>query len=377
MTTSRTPSVILALNAGSSSLKFGLYRMESTGTAAEPIISGEAASIGEAGGTFTLQDASGSRKNRDQTRFATHADALARVIHCLEDGAWPAPEAIGHRVVHGGIHCRDHSLIDDGLLQHLKQAAFLAPLHVPLALSVIRAAQKEFPGLAQVACLDTAFHRTLPDVARVLPLPESVRAEGIERYGFHGLSCESIIRQLGADVPERLVIAHLGNGASVTAVRGGLSVDTSMGLTPSGGMVMGTRTGDIDPGVLLYLMRAKGLMPAQIGELIEHRSGLIGISGVSHDMRRLHEVAATNPDAALAIELFCASARKQIGAMATVLKGIDQIVFTGGIGEHDSIVRDRICDGLANGIRARVMRSEENEQICLHTKRLAVRLPAP
>ncbi len=293
------------------------------------------------------------------------------MIRCFEENSWPAPEAIGHRVVHGGANCHEHGLIDDALFHQLEQAAFLAPLHVPSALTVIRAAQRQFPSIPQVACLDTAFHRTLPDVARVLPLPKSLRANGIERYGFHGLSCESIVRQLGADLPERLVIAHLGNGASVTAVKGGLSVDTSMGLTPAGGMVMGTRTGDIDPGVLLYLMRERSLTPDRIEELIELKSGLAGISGVSHDMRRLHQVATSNPDAALAIEIFCTSARKQIGAMATVLRGIDQIVFTGGIGEHDSIVREKIYDGLAGVAPTRVIRSEENEQISLHTRRLA------
>ena len=307
---------------------------------------GEAESVGEFTGKFTVQNAQGDTTISERLQFSSQSDAVARIVRYLVDALLPRPEAIGHRIVHGGTHCREHSLIDAETFYRLEQAAPFAPLHVPAALSGIRIAQAQFPDIPHVACLDTAFHRTLPDIARVSPLPKALRAEGIERYGFHGLSCESIVRQLGTNLPKRLVIAHLGNGASVTAVKEGRSVDTSMGLTPSGGVVMGSRPGDLDPGVLLYLMREKGRTPLQIEELIERKSGLVGISEVSHDMRRLHKAASSDPDAALAIEIFCASVRKQLGAMATVLNGIDLLVFTGGIGEHDTAVRDNICDGL-------------------------------
>lgn len=372
------PSTVLALNAGSSSLKFGLYRVDDS--RARILVSGEAQSLGEAASDFSVQNGEGKNVFAEHAGLSDHAEAASRILRYVAQGSWPKPQAIGHRIVHGGPHCRDHVLIDAQILGQLEQAAPLAPLHVPSALSVVRVSQALLPGLAQVACLDTAFHRTMPDVARVLPLPKMLRAEGIERYGFHGISCESIVRQIGANLPGRLVIAHLGNGASITAVKDGRSIDTSMGLTPAGGVVMGSRTGDIDPGVLFYLLRKKGLSSDEIETIVERKSGLLGISGISHDMRRLHEAAASNPDAALAIEIFCASVRKQIGAMAAVLNGIDLLVFTGGIGEHDALVRAKICDGLEHagmiGPNAKtsgtiVMHSEENEQIAWHTRRIA------
>jgi acetate kinase len=256
----------------------------------------------------------------------------------------------------------------------------------------MRFAIEQFPQRPQVVCLDTAFHAGLPDVARTLPLPAELRADGIERYGFHGLSCESIVRQLGGDLPERLVIAHLGNGASITAVRGGRSIDTSMGLTPTGGVIMGTRSGDLDPGVLVYLARRKNLGATQIEEVVNHRCGLAGLSGISGDMRRLHEAARSNADARLAIGMFCYSVRKQVAAMIAALGGLDLLVFTGGIGEHDARVRTAICDGLAwhgivldaarNGASAnlisapashcpvRVLPAQEDAQIARHTREL-------
>jgi acetate kinase len=238
--------------------------------------------------------------------------------------------------VHGGPKLRQHCLIDEQLLHQLDAALTFAPLHTPAALSVIRFAREHFPALPQIACFDTTFHVDLPDVARVLPIPRELQSEGIQRYGFHGLSCESILHQLGDDPPARLIIAHLGNGASVTAVRNGKSIDTSMGLTPSGGVVMGTRSGELDPGVLIYLMREKKLDMARLEDMIDHCSGLLGISSVGSDMRRLHEAAITSVDARLAIDMFCYSIRKQIAAMIAVLGGVDLIVFTGGIRKRRS-----------------------------------------
>jgi acetate kinase len=338
---------VLALNAGSSSLKFGLYRAASS--RCELLLAGEDESIG--------------------------GEAIARIGKLLADSGMPAPDAVGHRIVHGGPKLREHCLIDAPVLRELEAATVFAPLHAPLALAAIGFAREHFPGLPQAACFDTAFHADLPDVARVLPIPRELRSEGIRRYGFHGLSCESIVRQLAGELPRRVVIAHLGNGASVTAVQAGKSIDTSMGLTPTGGIIMGTRSGDIDPGVLIYLMREKKLDAAAIEALVDRRAGLLGISGVASDMRRLHEAAASNADARLAIRMFCYSVRKQIAAMAAALDGIDLLVFTGGIGENDGEVRAAICGGLGCiGIRpvdappaVRVLASQEDEQIARHT----------
>ena len=245
------------------------------------------------------------------------------------------------------------------MLGQLEAATAFAPLHNPPALSVIRFAQEHFPQLPQVACFDTAFHAGMPDVARTLPLPQELRSGGIERYGFHGFSCESIMRQLGDNPPDGLIIAHLGNGVSVTAVKGGHSVDTSMGLTPTGGVIMGTRCGDLDPGVLVYLAREKNFDAARLEALVDHRSGLLGISGIDSDMRRLHEASPSSADARLAIQMFCYSIRKQVAAMIAALDGIDLLVFTGGIGEHDAKVRAVICDRLSwLGIRLDPARSQ-------------------
>ncbi len=326
---------VLALNSGSSSLKFGVYRVDAAAT---------------------------QRLFSETVSTADPQDALNRVTSVLDTANLPPPNAIGHRIVHGGPALRQHCRIDETVLRQLQAAAAFAPLHTPAALAVIRFAQAHIPDVPQVACFDTQFHVGLPDVARLLPIARELQSQGIERYGFHGLSLESIVRQLGGEpsdpslsqppnqsskqFPERLIIAHLGNGASITAVKAGRSIDTSMGLTPTGGVIMGTRSGDLDPGVLVYLMRDRNFDVSRIESLVNHRSGLLGVSGISSDMRRLHEAAASNPDARLAIEMFCYSVRKQIAAMIAVLGGLDMLVFTGGIGENDAPVRAEICAGL-------------------------------
>ena len=357
---------ILALNSGSSSLKFGLYRVSAS--RADRLLSGEAESIGAANGRFHAQDSHGTSLLSETSDIPDQQRAIVRIGQLLSDSKMPAPSAIGHRIVHGGPKLRRHCLIDDSVLRQLEAASAFAPLHTPPALSVIRFAQEHFPGLPQVACFDTTFHIGMPDVARVLPIPREWQSEGIQRYGFHGLSCESIVHQLDGAVPNRLIIAHLGNGASVTALKSGKSVDTSMGLTPSGGVIMGTRCGDLDPGVLVYLMRERHFDAAGIEEMVDHGSGMLGISGVSGDMRRLHDAASSNADARLAIEMFCYSVRKQIAAMIAVLDGVDKIVFTGGIGENDGEVRASICGGLswASINRVQVLASQEDEQIARH-----------
>jgi acetate kinase len=378
--------VVLALNSGSSSLKFGLYRVGSQRTAR--IVLGEAEALGGPQALIHAQDAQGAALLHEPAPGCGHADAVRRIAQLLGERALPAPQCIGHRIVHGGPELRRPCRIDAQVRATLRAAAVFAPAHMPDALAVIALAQAHFPGVAQVACFDTSFHATMPDIARVLPIPAALRAAGLQRYGFHGLSCESIVRQLGAGLPSRLVIAHLGNGASITAVADGRSVDTSMGLTPTGGLIMGTRSGDLDPGVLVYLVREGRLDAAGLEALVDRRSGLLGISGLSGDMRVLHREAGRDPAAGLAIDMFCYSAGKQIAAMSAVLQGIELLVFTGGIGQNDAQVRARICERLqpvgvridaarnaagaeaigAAGARCqvRILPSEEDEQIARH-----------
>jgi acetate kinase len=387
MNDSRPRLDVLALNSGSSSLKFGLYRVGSSRI--EKLLCGEAESIGDKDGKWYAKDSRGNALISETASLPSQREAIIRIGKLLVESKMPRPAAIGHRIVHGGPKLRQHCLIDDPVLTQLEAAAAFAPLHIPPALSVIRFAQEHFPGLPQVACFDTTFHTELPSVARVLPIPKELQSDGIQRYGFHGLSCESIMLQLALDPPNRIVIAHLGNGASVTAVKGGKSIDTSMGLTPNGGVIMGTRSGDLDPGVLVYLMREKKFDRVMLEELVDRRSGLLGISGVGSDMRQLHEAASSNADARLAIAMFCYSVRKQVAAMTAALGGIDLLVFTGGIGENDVEARAEICGGLSwlgvsvdeahnrsgknpiNGSESRcavrVFASQEDEQIARHT----------
>ena len=291
-------------------------------------------------------------------------------------------------MVHGGPKLRQHCLIDDSVLRQLEAAIAFAPLHIHRLCRSSASHKSIFPGFHRWPASTPRFTRIAG--GRTYPANlQGIAIGGIQRYGFHGLSCESIVRQLAKGLPNRLIIAHLGNGASVTAVKGGKSIDTSMGLTPTGGVIMGTRSGDLDPGVLVYLVREKNFDAAMLEELVDHRSGLLGISGVSSDMRRLHEVASSNADARLAIQMFCYSVRKQVAAMIAALDGVDLIVFTGGIGENDGEARAAICDGLSwigvslNETRNRsatnpisdpasrcavlVLASQEDEQIARHT----------
>ncbi|MCL5225416.1 acetate/propionate family kinase [Pseudomonas nunensis] len=382
--------LILALNSGSSSLKFGVYRV--TGDRVQKLISGEAQALGTQAGRFEAINAHQQPLVGESVPMITTKHALHEVERLLEQTQSGPLDGIGHRVVHGGPALRQPCRINKQVLEQLQQVIGFAPLHTPMALSVIEETSRHFPEVAQVVCVDTGFHAQMPEVACVLALPKELREQGIQRYGFHGLSCESIVRRFGSSLPRRLIIAHLGNGASITAVRAGQSVDTSMGLTPCGGMIMSTRSGDLDPGVLIYLIRQKGLDVAAVETLVDRQSGLLGISGLSADMRSLKIASPTQADARLAIAMFCYSASKQIAAMMAVLGGIDTLVFTGGIGENDAEVRANICNGLTwTGLHldsalnqsgsdlistlestctVRVFDSREDEEIARHTWQL-------
>ena len=271
--------------------------------------------------------------------------ALEAALASFDDQGLPAPGAAGHRVVHGGPRFAEPALVDDGVLTELREIIPFAPLHMPAAISGIEAVGARWD-IPQVACFDTAFHHRMPLVAQRLPLPDSLWDAGVRRYGFHGLSYEYVVGALGAAELGRAVIAHLGNGASMVAVREGRSVDTTMGFTPAGGLVMSTRSGDLDPGVPVYLLREKGYDADRLERLVDREAGLAALSGGTSDMQRLIEDRERNPRAALAVDSFCYQARKHVGALAAVLGGLDTLVFTGGIGEKAAAIRSGTCDGL-------------------------------
>jgi acetate kinase len=355
---------VFVVNSGSSSLKFGVFagrRVEARAEVRDKVQAGVKAEvnadltalyrgavegIGGGEGKIWLRRGTGETLIEKAQAFPAQKDAARAVAAELSEMSLPALGAVGHRVVHGGPSLTEHQKITPQVLEKLEAAEHFAPLHVPVALELIRETQQLFPGVPQFACFDTAFHRTLPEAAARLPLPEKFWDAGIRKYGFHGLSCESILHALGPDRPARVIVAHLGNGASVTAIANGMSMDTSMGLTPTGGIVMGTRPGDLDPGVSLHILRMNENNVKELARLLDKECGLFGISGVSPDMRSLHAAAANNPRARLAMEMFARSAKKAIASYVAVLGGIDLLVFTGGIGEHDGAVRRGICDGM-------------------------------
>jgi acetate kinase len=309
---------VLCLNSGSSSIKYAV----------------------RCGEDELARDVIGGLTDRDR------ADAVAEVIAAVDD-LGVTINAVGHRIVHGGPDLTDHVRIDAGVLATLRAAVDFAPLHLPDELATIDAITARAPDVLQVACLDTAFHRTLPEVARRFALPARLADQGIRRFGFHGLSYEYVVDTVGAARLGRAVIAHLGNGASLAAVADGVSLDTTMGLTPTGGVVMGTRTGDLDPGVLLHLLRTGAVDEAGLAHLVDHESGLLGLSGTTSDVRELLTARSTgDTGAARALAVFAYSVRKAIGSLVAALGGIDTLVFTGGVGEHAAAVRAEIVSSL-------------------------------
>lgn len=339
---------LLTINTGSSSLKAALYEM---GETERRVLSARVERIGQAGSRLQIDGAPETVVDAEQADIGDHRAAVETLLAWLRRHAYDADlAAVGHRIVHGGSAFSQPQVVSDDMIAALQQIIPIDPDHLPQALDAIAAVGAVYPAIPQVACFDTAFHRHMPHVARLYALPHHLTAAGVLRYGFHGLSYESIMHSLRALDPRaadgRVIIAHLGSGASMAAVRGGIGIDTTMGLTPTGGLVMGTRVGDLDPGVLLYLLQSQGMTPVALNALVNRQAGLLGISGSSADMRDLLAREVADPRAADAVALFCYQAGKFLGALAAVLGGIETLVFTGGIGEHAAPVRARICTGL-------------------------------
>jgi acetate kinase len=369
----RKDDLIFVLNSGSSSLKFGIYYRGASDE--EPLLTGSAEGIGHSNGRLHIRSVTGETLLQRGSILQSQSNALAAVAEAMREHIHATPVAIGHRIVHGGPNLRTHQLVTPQLLDELRSTTHFAPLHIPQALSLIASAESIFPSAVHFACFDDAFHRTLPEVASHLPLPQRYFDAGIRRYGFHGLSYESLVHHLGAQLPERAILAHLGNGASLCALRNRVSIDTTMGLTPTGGIPMGTRSGDLDPGVFLYLLRAEKLGADELEDLLNHQSGLFALSSGESDVKALEERARSNdPRAALALDVFAVSVRKVIGAYLALLGGVDLLVFTGGIGEHSDYIRSAATDGLeVFGLTAdkiQIVPTQEEQQIARHCRRM-------
>lgn len=305
--------IILCVNVGSSTIKYSVF-----------------------------DQGAGMRLLNAGTLEGVHTDVL--FAHQAAQGV-PAPQAIGHRIVHGGPNYFEPVRLTPKVRQDLQSAIHFAPLHMPQELAAIDAIEARHPEIRQVLCFDTAFHHRLPEIAKRFPLPEDYWDRGVRRYGFHGLSYEYIVGEIGPQLGKRTIIAHLGNGASMVALLDLQPVETTMGLTPAGGIMMGTRAGDLDPGIYVHIERLTGMSTDDFESLVNKKSGLLGVSGLTADMRKL-EAAPDNSRAALAVEMFCYIARKHIGALTAVLGGLDTLVFTAGIGENSKLVREKICAGL-------------------------------
>jgi acetate kinase len=387
-------SSVLTINAGSSSFRFALFEV---GAGLSPLIRGKVDRIGLRGTNLTASVPGEVPLPAHHFAARDHHTAARRMLEWIRtQPAASSIAAVGHRIVHGMGRTAPQA-VTARLVNELRAAIPFAPVHLPIEIELIEACWHLLPGAPQVACFDTAFHRGMPSVAKRLPIPRRFASGGVERYGFHGLSYEFLMGELNrlgdpAAVKGRVVLAHLGNGASLAAVLNGKSMDTSMGFTPAAGLVMSTRTGDIDPGVLSFLVRKRRLTEARLERMVNLESGLLGISGFSSDMRDLLARESRHVPSAEAVELFCYQARKWIGSFAAVLGGLDTLVFSGGIGENSSAVRERICAGLgflgvridrrrnlqdapvisraADGVRVRVIRTDEEAVIARSAARV-------
>jgi len=382
-------------NTGSSSLKAALYDVAAP--APRLVLAAKVERIGLDDGHACLTTAHGEMLFDEHKNVPDHRAALLFLLDGLRHTEYhESPCAVGHRVVHGGRRHSEPHIITDELLEELRLLIPIDPAHLPQAIEAIETVGDSYPTVLQVACFDTAFHRHMPRVAQIYPLPQRFEEAGVLRYGFHGISYESIMEQLRCLDPAayagRVVIAHLGNGASMAAVKGGKSVDTTMGFTPTGGLMMGTRAGDLDPGVVLHLLDLEGGNAGALSDLLNKKAGLIGLSGLSADMQDLLEQESSSSQAADAVDLFCYQARKFLGALVTTLGGLDVLAFTAGIGEHAAPIRERICDGLnylgieldpqrnqnnrrsisadGSSVRVLVLPTDEDLMIAGHTQRL-------
>ena len=344
---------VLVLNSGSSSIKFSVY--EAGNGERRKLHEGAVDGIGTDLGKFWIKDAAGNKLVDQTPALPNRAVAFALVANALHSADFPAPVAIGHRMVCGGPTVQENQLITPDLIDEMERYTAFAPLHTPIAVYIMREALRLFPGVPNFVCLDSYFHRTMPEVVSHMPIPEEYSAMGVRRYGAHGISYESIVLQLQPDIPAKLIVAHLGNGASISAIRNGQCLDTSMGLTPTGGIISGTRTGDIDPGVLLFILRkicetAKSASDAadQLETVASKKSGLLGVSNLSNDMRDLRDaIKEGNLKARLAVDKFTWTIAKWIGSFVAEMNGLDMLVFTGGIGENDIASRAEICANLS------------------------------
>jgi acetate kinase len=353
---------ILVVNSGSSSIKFSIFESSAGNSDAEPLcrFDGQVSNIGEPNARLDLRDADGRslRGGQSGVKAATPEEAIRLVLHAVSEPRMPAIDAVGYRVVHPGEKLDRHQRITAAVLSDIEEAVKFAPLHDPEAIAVIREAMARFPHVPHFACFDTVFHQTMPEEATTYPVPRRYRDKGVRRYGFHGLSCESIVRQIriqahaeSIEFPKRMVIAHLGGGCSVTALLDGCSVDTTMGLTPTGGVVMETRPGDLDPGLILYLLRQqedegrKGL--SAVETILNRESGMSALAGMAGDVKVLRQAAARGDEqAVLALKIFTRSVTRAIGGFCWILGGLDAIAFAGGVGEHDEMARAEILGNL-------------------------------
>lgn len=346
----QTKPIVLTINGGSSSIKFAVYAMSD---APQRQLHGKVDRIGLPGTTLTFDDASGNQHaSRVVGDFDHHAAANFLIDWLDQHIGLLSVAAVGHRIVNGGADYDAPQRVTPTLLDALRRISPYAPEHLPGEISMIDLFHARAPKIPQIACFDTAFHRTMPRVAKILPIPRRLQTQGVERYGFHGLSYAFLMQELarvaGAEAAQgRIILAHLGNGASLAAVRGGTSIDSSMGFTPVSGVMMGTRCGDLDPGLVGYLAHTEEMSAAQFHHMVNHESGLLGVSETSSDLRDLLAHEADDVRAAEAVALFCYQIKKTIGAYAAALGGLDTLVFAGGIGENAAVIRARICDGLA------------------------------
>jgi acetate kinase len=343
-----TKDCLLSINGGSSSIKYALYEIKDT---LNQLLSGEMEGIGTGNATLSFVNLKSDPKLHVDIPVADHTEAGHWLVKWLEkETEFIRVKAIGHRIVQGMEHTAPEK-ITEKLLKELKDISHYDPEHLPAEIKLIEVFRRHYPDIHQVACFDTSFHASMPDIAKLIPIPAKYRDKGIKRYGFHGLSYSYLLEEFeriaGTEKAKgKIIIAHLGSGASLAAVKNGKSIDTSMGFTPASGLTMSTRTGDLDPGVAWYLQKFEKLTPAQFNHLVNHESGLLAISGTTAGMQQLLQMQHKDKHAAEAVEFFCYQCIKWIGAFTAVLGGLDTLIFSGGIGEHAPEIRERICSGL-------------------------------